>query len=463
MSGQADAISAPSRVSGNPDSRHCEEPTGPLRSSGPDDKLRDEAIQNLPEQGGLPRFARNDEEPDDGMKPPNARRIALIGLTLALGYLVFLAGAYFDGHFLTDARGAPIANDFVNVFAAGRLALEGDSAAAYDWPLHKAAETRAVGHDFANYYGWHYPPTFLFAAAALALLPYLAAALVWLAATLAAYAATLRGILGGRAGLLLAVGFPAALWNITAGQNGFLTAALIGGTLGLLDRRPALAGICLGLLSYKPQFGLLFPLVLIIDRRWRTIAVAAAVVLALAALSWLVFGAATWEAFAHGLSATGRVVLGEGAADFDRLQSLFGLLRAQGAGETLAWTVQIAVTLGLAAALVWLWRSRADGDLKAAALAAGALLATPYLYIYDIVVLAVAVAFLLRLALKRGFSASELVGLPLAGGLLLVYPYAKTQVGLAAVVIVLALVAQRAIGELRPLVPAKAGTRQKPR
>jgi hypothetical protein len=26
--------------------RHCEEPTGPARSGRPDDKLRDEAIQN---------------------------------------------------------------------------------------------------------------------------------------------------------------------------------------------------------------------------------------------------------------------------------------------------------------------------------------------------------------------------------------------------------------------------------
>ena len=123
-------------------------------------------------------------------------------MTLALGYLVVLGGAYLDGNFLTDKQGRPIANDFVNVWAAGRLALDGDPAAAYDWPLHKAAEVRAVGHDFANYYGWHYPPTFLFVAAALATLPYLVAALVWLAATLAAYAATLAGILGGRAGIL---------------------------------------------------------------------------------------------------------------------------------------------------------------------------------------------------------------------------------------------------------------------
>ena len=132
-------------------------------------------------------------------KLPATRLICLFGLILALGYLVALGGAYLQGHFLTDTQGQPIANDFVNVWAAGRLALEDDPAAAYDWTLHKAAEVRAVGHPFANYYGWHYPPTFLFIAAVLAMLPYLVAALVWLVATLAAYAAALGGILGGRA------------------------------------------------------------------------------------------------------------------------------------------------------------------------------------------------------------------------------------------------------------------------
>jgi glycosyl transferase family 87 len=374
-----------------------------------------------------------------------ARYLSLIGLTLALAYLAALAGAYLQGNFLADAQGRPIANDFVNVFAAGRLALDGDPAAAYDWPLHKAAEVRAVGHDFANYYGWHYPPTFLFVAAALAILPYLVAALVWLAATLAAYAGALAGILGSRAGFFLALGFPAVLWNATAGQNGFLTAALVGGTLGLMERRPALAGICLGLLSYKPQFGLLFPLVLIADRRWLAFAVAALVAIGFAALSLIAFGSATWDAFAHWLPITGRVVLGDGAADWSRLQSLFGFMRAHGAGEQLAWTVQAAGTFALAAGLIWLWRSRAPFELKAAALAAGTLLATPYVYIYDLVVLAVAVAFLVRFALERGFLPSELIGLAAAGALILIYPWHATQVGLAAVLIVLALVAQRVV------------------
>jgi len=387
---------------------------------------------------------------EEGRTAPfkTVRVIYLIGLTLTLGYLIILGGTYLKGDFLVDASGRPIANDFVNVVAAGDLAREGKAASAYDWPQHKQAEIRAIGHDFDDYYGWHYPPPFLFVAMALAALPYLTAMLVWLIATLAAYVTAMVGILGPaldrRTAAFVACGFPAVLWNVTAGQNGFLTAALIGGTLGLLERRPALAGICLGLLTYKPQFGLLFPIVLIADRRWRTVAAAAAVAGILAALSLIAFGAESWIAFAHWMPITSRIVLSEGHADFSRLQSVFGFIRAHGGSESLAWTVQTLWSLALAAALVWLWRSRAPFDLKAAALAAAALLATPYLYMYDLAALAVAFAFLLRDGLGRGFHPVEPIGFALAGALIFSFPYIKTQTGLAATLIILLLVGHRA-------------------
>jgi arabinofuranan 3-O-arabinosyltransferase len=369
---------------------------------------------------------------------------------LALGYLIVLGGSYLQGHFLTDPRGRPIANDFVNVWAAGRFALDGQAPAAYDWTAHRDAEVRAVGYDFDGYYGWHYPPPAFFFAAALATLPYLVAAIIWLLTTLAAYVAAIAGILGLRTGVLFALGFPAAIWNVTAGQNGFLTAAQIGGTLGLLERQPALAGICLGLLTYKPQFGLLFPIVLIADRRWLTIAVAALTAIVLAALSWLAFGSASWAAFVHWAPLSSHALIDQGALDWYRLQSVFAFARAHGGGETLAWTVQGIVSLVLAVGLAWLWKSRAAFELKAAALAAGALLATPYLFMYDLVVLAVAVAFLLRLALAREFlSRIEIAALAAAGALILIYPYVKTQVGLAAVAIVMILVMHRAFAQAR--------------
>ena len=302
---------------------------------------------------------------------------------------------------------------------------------------------RALGHDFDNYYGWHYPPIFLFVAGALASMPYTAAALAWLGVTLPAYVAAVRAIVGERAGIFVALGFPAVLWNASAEQNGFLTAALIGGTLTLMQRRPVLAGLCLGLLSYKPQFGLLFPIALIAGGQWRTIASAAAMTCALAGLSLVAFGLQSWQAFIAWMPTTSRVVLGEGGADFSRLQSLFGLIRAYGGSETLAWGAQGALALALVGAIVWLWRSRVEFEIKAAALACAALLATPYLYMYDLVALAVPVAFLLRLSLRQGFLAGETFGLAAATVLLLIFPYAKTQVGLAATAIVTGLIVQR--------------------
>ncbi len=375
--------------------------------------------------------------------PAPERLIGVIGLTLALGYLILLGSALASGHWLFDPQGQPIANDFVDVFAAGRLALGGHAAAAYDWTLHRAAEVAALGHEFGNYYGWHYPPTYFFVALPLALLRFTVAAVVWLAATLPLYVVTVRAIVGTRAGILLALGFPAVMWNTIAGQNGFLTAALIGGTLSLTERYPAAAGICLGLLGCKPQFGLLFPIALIAGARWRVIAAAAATIVVTAALSGFVFGTASWQAFFAWMPTTSHVVLGEGGAGWNRLQSLFGFVRSHGGDETLAWAVQIGVALMLAAALAWLWRSKRPFALKAAALACAALLATPYVYTYDLVALAVPMAFLVRLGLADGFLPGEGLGLAAAAFLLLIFPYADTQVGLGAGLIVALLIARR--------------------
>jgi len=371
------------------------------------------------------------------------RLIALLGLTVLLSEVVFLGGAFFQGFFIEDKAGHGIANDFVNVWAAGRLVLDGHAAQAYDWTIHRQVQEAAVGHAFAGAYRWHYPPPFLFAAALAAILPYVPAGLAWLAATGAAYAAAIRGIIGPRVGWLFALGFPGAIWNVTAGQNGFLTTALIGGALGFMERQPVLAGCCLGLLTYKPQFGVLFPLVLIATGRWRAFFAAAATAILLAALSWLAFGGAPWLAMTQTLATANQLVLTDGGMGWEKLQSVFGLVRALGGGETLAWIIQGGLALAIATALTWLWRSDAPFELKAAGLAIGAVLVTPYVFAYDLVTLAVPVAFLLRYALKYGFQRVEGPALVAAGALLLSYIVATTQVGLAASLIVALLVTGR--------------------
>jgi arabinofuranan 3-O-arabinosyltransferase len=373
---------------------------------------------------------------------PLAQSVVLICFGLAVAHAVYIATSYVDGLW-PDRAGVP--TDFVGVWSAGKLVLGGHPAAAYDWPAHKLVEESAVGHPFEGYYGWHYPPTFLFVAIVLALLPYTTAYMIWTLGTFPAYLAAIRAIIGDRIGYLLAAAFPAVLANAVVGQNGFITAALVGGTLLLMERRPVLAGLLLGLLTYKPHLGLLFPVALIAGGHWRVFVIAAVVAMLMAAASWLAFGSECWQAFFGNIGHTEQVFLSQGQADWSKLQTAFGLTRTLGGSETLAWTAQAAVALVTAGAVALLWRSDAAPEVKAAALGCGVALATPYLYAYDLVVLAVPLAFLFRLGRTHGFLRHELAGIGLACLLVLIFPFVKAPVGFAAALVIAALTARRAL------------------
>jgi arabinofuranan 3-O-arabinosyltransferase len=363
--------------------------------------------------------------------------LALFGLCVAQA--TFLLASFVQGIWLLAPDGTGKDTDFVNVWAAGQLVRDGQPAAAYDWTLHKAAQNAALGRAFDSYYPWFYPPPFLLVASALAALPYAPAFAAWFAVTLPAYAFTIRAIIGHRLGILLACAFPGVVMNALPGQNGYVTAALMGGALHLMDRRPALAGTLIGLLTYKPHFGLLFPLALAASGRWRVFASAALVTVLMAALSYAAFGAETWEAFRRSLSVVSQVALTQ-ESHFTKIHSVFSLVRALGGGEGLAWVLHGAVVAATALYVCLLWRSRAPFDLKAAALATGALLVTPYLFIYDLVILAVPMAFLVRAGRTGGFLPGEVIGLAAASLLVLgiVTPF-----GLAATITVAALVVRR--------------------
>lgn len=373
-----------------------------------------------------------------------ARPAELLCIALAIANIAYLLASYVEGTWLVTGNGAAIPSDFVNVWAAGHLVLQGHPALAYDWPAHKAIEELAVGHSFDGYFGWHYPPMFLFFAATLALFSYVGGYLAWLLATFPAYVIVVRQITGERAGYLLALAFPAILSNFIVGQNGFLTAGLIGGALLTIERRPVLAGIFVGLLTYKPHLGLLFPIALIAGQHWRVIASATITALLIAAASWLAFGTETWIAFVQSIPHTSQAFLSDGWANFGKLQTIFGLARALDAPENIAWTLQGGLALAAAIAVALIWRSKLPFDIKAAALGAGAMLATPYLYTYDLVVLAVPLAFLYRLGRRAHFLNYEAGAIVLACALIASFPFVSMPVGFAAVLIVAALVIRRA-------------------
>jgi hypothetical protein len=339
------------------------------------------------------------------LTPARARAYSLIllGFT-AIAVIGWIAAS--DG--LVDRNGKPLGTDFSNVYAAGTLTWQGRPAEAYEPALQHAAENAVFGGREMPFYGWHYPPFFFAVAVLVAAFPYAWGLAIWLAASLAVYLAVIRAILPQPETLLTAAAFPAVFVNIGHGQNGFLTAALLGGALHLLDRRPWLSGVLIGCLAYKPQFGVLIPVALVAGGYWRSIGGAAATVAVLVAISFVTLGSGVWHAFADSTHFTQTVVLEQGNTGWEKIQSVFSATRMWGASVPLAYGVQFALALTLAASLAWLWRSDAAFELKAAALATGSLLATPYVLDYDLVVLAVAIAFFARHGLARGFRDYEI-------------------------------------------------------
>ena len=193
---------------------------------------------------------------------------------------------------------------------------------------------------------------------------------------------------------LLALGFPAVFVNFGHGQNGFLSAGLLGLALVNLEKRPWLAGVLFGLLAYKPQLGLMIPVALLAAGRWRTIVAATATVGALVLVVVATMGTETTRAFLDSMSFTRTELLEGGGPGWEKIQTAFAWVRLWGGSLDLAYIVQGAVTVALAAGIAWLWRSPARFAWKAAALAIAAVVAAPFSLDYDMMVLAVAIAFL---------------------------------------------------------------------
>jgi arabinofuranan 3-O-arabinosyltransferase len=376
--------------------------------------------------------------------------VVLLGIQAAL-----LAKALAAGDWILDVGGRPLFTDFSTIWVTGLQIRHEPAVAAYDWARHGAWERGWFATEGLPS-GWHYAPSLLFVVWALALLPFPLAFAGWVASTGALYALAVQGIVRHRAAGVLALAFPAVTWNAMVGQTGTLTAALIGAALGLLERRPVWAGIALGCLTYKPQFGLLFPLALAAGGHWRATAAAAATAAGLIAASALAFGPQTWLAFAANIPALQSAVLEQNLNGAHKLQSVFGLLRFLGAAPGIAYAVHAASLALVAGSVIALWRSRAPFDLKAAWLALATVLATPYAFVYDLPVLAVAIAFMVRLALTRGIAPWDVPVVAAACLLIQAFPVVRGPSGLAAILLLAGWVAHRWRAFARPTVQAGA-------
>lgn len=313
-------------------------------------------------------------------------------------------------------NGRPIGRDFIAFWSAARLALDGDPAAAYDIARIHAVQGALAPHPI-HPMPWHYPPSFLMLVLPLGLLPYPLALLAWLVLPMAA----LMGLVGRLypvgpgwlAAPLLALVFPATAQCLISGQTGAAAAALFLGGALLLDRRPVLSGVLLGLLSCKPQLALLLLPALVCGGNWRTLVSAGATAVVLAGASLVVLGPGIWAAFLGDVPAAG-ALLESGAKPWERMPTVFAAVRLLGLDSAVAWALQGLAALAAGAAVGWTWRRHGDIGPRLAMLAAAMPLATPFLFDYDLVVWLFPLAWLAGEGRRAGWRRGERWVIPIA-------------------------------------------------
>jgi arabinofuranan 3-O-arabinosyltransferase len=308
-----------------------------------------------------------------------------------VAYVVDLLRQTRDG--LTDGVGRPFGDDFINFWSGPFLAWHHRSAEIYNFAAFHAFEQSVVGASLMGYH-YSYPPTLLVLTAPLALIPYVPALVLWTGAGWLAFYRALRLAMPQGRTLLLALATPAVLINAIAGQNGTWTAALFGGGLGLLERRPMLAGGLLGLMIYKPQLGILIPVALLAGRRWRAGAAAAATSGGLIIIAAIWFGPEVFADYLRQLAALRQLILEDGTGVWHRMLSVFVGVRRLGAGLPVAYAAQAAAAAFACFAVAIIWYRGASFGVRNATLLLGTCLATPYLQDYDLVFSALVVVWL---------------------------------------------------------------------
>jgi len=376
-----------------------------------------------------------------------AWRLNAYGLTIAVIYAALLVTFFHAGIWLVDRSGVPIYNDFTCAYVAGLQALHGETASLYIPTEFLKAQDALVGAGRSIYPNWPYPPTFFLILAPLAMLPYVAAFLTWDLVTLAACIAVVVLVVRLAPAVALVLASPLTALNFVIGQMAFMTAALLGAALLLLERRPVLSGIFIGCLTYKPQFGILLPVALIAARQWRAFASAVATAVFLAAASLGIFGTETWEAFPRQLVAqTNLNLFADSNGAWGYQQTVYGLIRTLHGDAVLGWLAQGVTTFGVAI-IVWLvWRSPVRYPLKAATLSAAALLATPYAFADDMAAIVIPAAFLASDQMRFGLlSGEQIIMIALIGASFVILVNAGgTPLGPIIMITLLAVILRRA-------------------
>jgi len=318
--------------------------------------------------------------------------ICLFGIIIGASYYVNLWKMGPDG--LSIVSHSTPYWDFNNLWTGGRLALGGHVDWLFDTEKYRAEMRNLLGPNLPPQ-EWSYPPNMLLIAAPLAMFPPFIAYMIWTLGSLLLLHIAIKPFKLPPL-LQLAILFsPAVFINALLGQNGTLISALLIMGLYHAQKKPVLAGICIGLMTVKPQFGILLPFLLIASRNWTAFISASVTAFGMVILTSLFFGFDVWSNF---LGYTQPMMRGIMEAPYPQdyhtnAVPVFIFVRAIGAGLFGAYAIQAAVSVFAIIIGVKLWHKSTNIDhvQRVALTCVLVMLVTPYAYTYDMVALGAAI------------------------------------------------------------------------
>ena len=347
----------------------------------------------------------------------------LIVLALAISQYAVLA--------ISIASGAPefvLGGDFVAFWSAAREILAGDLISLYAPDgLEAAIQTHRPGVDVTGL-TWQYPPHASLIFSPIGYLPYTVAYALWCGLGLSAFTAVLISI-GLRGRVLIAVLATApVLIALNTGQNALFTGSLLLAAVIHAKPKPILAGVAAGLLTIKPQLGILLPIFFIASGNWRAFVTAAVISVALITWSYLVAGAESWTAFVNYLGIISGSV-SQGVMPLYKMVNVFSAARLAWMPEIIAMTLAGLTFAASIWAIICTSRRTKDARWHYAVVATATLLATPYSMYYELVLIVPVLAFIVLHGARTQWLAFERESIAALMLISLVLPGPATQIG----------------------------------
>jgi hypothetical protein len=378
---------------------------------------------------------------------PLSWRPASYKFRLLAGIFLTLFAAY-GATFLAVAivRGWPGGfGDSFSLWSWSQFIRDHVAAQIYDPAALRSAQL-ALGMDPGASYPYGYPPSFLLVLWPLGQLSGGVACATLIAVGLPLYLWATLGANWRSPALLVALTAPTTAIGMVSVQTSFLAAALLAGGLRLAASHPVAAGTLLGLLTYKPQLGLLVPVALVAARLWRTIASAAVTAILLVVATSLLFGGAIWPSWVAALFAFSREFAAESSEIRHLMPTILVALLQLGLAPAAAQLAQFAGTAA-AAAIVWTLFRSGQQQLAGAGLMVAALLATPYAFIYDMQIVTTAVIWVVAERQRAGdaFGTGEVLVMILAlvSPIILVAATSKVLLATLALILLLGVIVRR--------------------